>query len=39
MRWPAVARREFDRIVDVQGELEQGDFLDYAEITRRASCK
>jgi 2-haloalkanoic acid dehalogenase type II len=27
---------EFDRIVDVQGELEQGDFLDYAEITRRS---
>jgi 2-haloacid dehalogenase len=27
---------EFDRIVDVQGELEQGDFLDYAEITGRS---
>jgi 2-haloacid dehalogenase len=27
---------EFDRIVDVQGELEQGEFLDYAEITRRS---
>ena len=27
---------EFDRIVDVQGELEQGDFLDYAEITCRS---
>ena len=25
---------EFDRIVDVQGALEQGSFLDYATITR-----
>ena len=27
---------EFDRIVDVQGELEQGDFLDYATVTQRS---
>ena len=27
---------EFDRIVDRQGELEQGEFLSYAEITRRS---
>jgi 2-haloalkanoic acid dehalogenase type II len=27
---------EFDRIVDAQGELEQGEFLDYATITRRS---
>jgi 2-haloacid dehalogenase len=27
---------EFDRVIDVQGELERGEFLDYAEITRRS---
>ena len=27
---------EFDRIVDVQGRLEQGPFLDYTEITARS---
>ncbi len=27
---------EFDDIVDVQGELEQGDFLDYATVTQRS---
>ena len=27
---------EFDRIVDVQGQLEQGPFLDYAQITARS---
>ena len=27
---------EFDRIVDVQGELEKGSFLDYATITHRS---
>lgn len=27
---------EFDRIVDVQGALEQGEFLDYAQITCRS---
>lgn len=27
---------EFDRIVDAQGALERGPFLDYAEITRRS---
>ena len=27
---------EFDRIVDAQGELEQGDFLDYATVTQRS---
>ena len=27
---------EFDRIVDVQGELERGDFLDYATVTQRS---
>jgi FMN phosphatase YigB (HAD superfamily) len=27
---------EFDRIIDVQGELERGDFVDYTEITRRS---
>lgn len=27
---------EFDRIVDLQGELEQGEFLRYAEITARS---
>jgi 2-haloacid dehalogenase len=27
---------EFDRIVDVQGALEQGDYLDYAQITGRS---
>ena len=27
---------EFDRIVDVQGELEQREFLNYAEVTRRS---
>lgn len=27
---------EFDRIVDAQGRLEQGPFLDYAEITARS---
>jgi 2-haloacid dehalogenase len=27
---------EFDRIVDAQGALEQGSFLDYSEITRRS---
>ena len=27
---------EFDRIVDLQGDLEQGEFIEYAEITRRS---
>lgn len=27
---------EFDRVVDRQGELEQGEFLDYAQITARS---
>ena len=27
---------EFDRIIDVQGRLEQGDFLDYVTVTQRS---
>lgn len=27
---------EFDRLVDRQGELEQGEFLNYADVTRRS---
>jgi 2-haloacid dehalogenase len=32
----ALREGEFDRIVDAQGELEQGDFLDYKTVTRRS---
>jgi 2-haloacid dehalogenase len=31
-----IAAGEFDRIVDAQGELEQGDFLSYTEVTTRS---